>query len=64
MKRILFAVLAVTVPAVIPLAAQTIVFDSQTKDFGKVTEGERVKHVFKFSNKGSATLEIRSAEST
>ena len=36
----------------------SIVFDSQVKDFGKVTEGETIKHVFKFANKGEAMLEI------
>jgi len=40
----------------------SIVFDSTTKDFGKVTEGEKLKHIFKFTNKGTATLEINSAE--
>lgn len=40
----------------------TLVFESATKDFGKVTEGETLKHVFKFTNKGEATLEIRNAE--
>ncbi|PYV16825.1 MAG: hypothetical protein DMG07_07025 [Acidobacteria bacterium] len=66
MRQTFFGVLAVTIAGVISLPAQspTIVFDAQTKDFGKVTEGERLKHVFKFSNKGAATLEILSAQST
>ena len=41
-----------------------IVFDSPSKDFGKVTEGQVLKHIFKFTNKGTATLEILNAEST
>jgi hypothetical protein len=36
----------------------SIVFDSITKDAGKVTQGETVKQVFTFTNKGSGTLEI------
>jgi hypothetical protein len=48
------------------LAAQekgpAIVFDSTTKDFGKVTEGETLKHVFKFTNKGQTTLDIVKVE--
>jgi hypothetical protein len=44
--------------------APAIVFDSITKDFGNVKEGETLKHIFKFSNKGQATLEILSVEPT
>jgi hypothetical protein len=36
----------------------SIVFDSIIKDAGKVTQGETVKQVFTFINKGSGTLEI------
>ena len=35
-----------------------IVFDAVTKDLGKVAEGQQLKHVFKFTNKGNGTLEI------
>jgi hypothetical protein len=36
-----------------------IVFPAgQTKDFGKVTAGETLKHIFKFNNKGQAPLQI------
>ncbi len=38
--------------------APAIVFDSQTKDFGTVVEGDPLKHIFHFTNKGSATLKI------
>jgi hypothetical protein len=52
--------------AFLPVQAQTggpsIVFDSPTKDFGKITEGEVIKHVFKFTNKGNSTLEIFKVE--
>ena len=37
-------------------------FESQTKDFGKAVEGEVLKHVFKFTNKGNETLEIAKIE--
>jgi len=40
----------------------SMVFDSPLKDFGKVLQGEMIKHVFSFSNQGSATLEILSVE--
>ena len=38
----------------------SISFDAQTKDFGKILEGEKLKHVFKFVNKGTRTLEVLS----
>jgi hypothetical protein len=40
--------------------APSIYFDSQTMDFGKILEGQKLKHVFKFANKGTATLEVLS----
>lgn len=39
-----------------------ISFDSLAKDLGKVTEGETIKHVFRFTNKGDTTLEIFKVE--
>ncbi len=39
-----------------------IAFDGTGKDFGTVTEGESLKHVFIFTNKGDATLEILKVE--
>ena len=36
----------------------TIVFDGLVKDFGRVVEGDTLKHVFKFANRGNAPLEI------
>ncbi len=44
--------------------APTIVFDSLNQDFGRVMEGELLKHVFTFTNKGTATLEILKVESS
>jgi hypothetical protein len=40
--------------------APSISFDAQTKDFGKILEGEKLKHIFKFVNKGTQTLEVQS----
>ncbi len=62
MKRFSLMVLAAAPLALLPVLAREkaprIVFDSQTKDFGKVAEGQPLKHVFRFTNKGNATLEI------
>jgi hypothetical protein len=38
--------------------APSMVFDSLVRDFGKVMQGETIKHIFRFSNNGSSTLEI------
>jgi hypothetical protein len=35
-----------------------IVFDSDTRDLGKVWEGDELKQTFKFTNKGDGQLEI------
>jgi hypothetical protein len=68
MKRFLVTFVTLTSVLALSLSAQTpsptIVFDSLSKDFGKAVEGEKLKHVFKFTNKGQGTLEILSAEST
>jgi hypothetical protein len=49
-----------------PMPAQdkhaAIAFDNQNKDLGKVTEGETIKHIFKFTNKGDAVLEVLKVE--
>ena len=42
----------------------SIVFDSMIKDVGKVTQGETIKQIFAFTNKGSGTLEIMSVQPT
>jgi hypothetical protein len=42
--------------------APSMVFDNPAKDFGKVMQGETIKHVFSFINKGSSTLQILSVE--
>jgi hypothetical protein len=42
--------------------APSIIFDNSAKDFGKVIQGEMLKHVFSFTNQGSTTLEILGLE--
>lgn len=42
--------------------APSMVMDNPVRDFGKVMQGETIKHVFSFSNKSSTTLEILSME--
>lgn len=64
MKRMLLLLCAcfVAIAGFGALAAQDraprIVFESQSMDFGKVTEGETLRHVFKFKNEGGAPLRI------
>jgi hypothetical protein len=65
-----FGVLAcvVLILAMLLLQAQdkvpVISFDNLIKDFGKVTEGQVLKHKFRFTNKGSVPLEILKVESS
>ncbi len=42
--------------------APSIAFDNVSRDLGRITQGEAVRQVFSFSNKGSGTLEIISVE--
>ncbi len=44
--------------------APAIVFDDPVIDFGKIMQGETVKHRFRFSNQGSSNLEILSVDIT
>ncbi len=66
MKRILPVLLAILVLGLIALQAAekvpVIAFDTVAKDFGTITEGQSLKHVFTFKNKGDATLEIMKVE--
>ena len=66
MKRLSLFLCIVLVAGVLPLPAQdkhpSIVFENQAADHGKVTEGETIKHIFKFANKGDAVLEILKVE--
>jgi hypothetical protein len=66
MKRLCSAMWMCLIAGLMTLSGQdkapSIVIDNPAKDFGKVTQGETIKHVFSFSNKGVATLEILSVE--
>jgi hypothetical protein len=68
MKRFFLPACVLLVTAV-PLFAQnatgpSIHFDSMVKDFGKMLEGEKLKHVFKFVNSGTETLEVLGVEAS
>lgn len=62
MRRSFLGVWTILVIGFLPLFAQqkapAIVFDSETKDLGKVQEGDEIKQLFKFTNKGQGQLEI------
>jgi hypothetical protein len=66
MKRLLPVLLAILALGLVMLQAAektaVIAFDGITKDFGTVMEGESLKYVFTFKNKGDATLEILKVE--
>lgn len=66
MKRLSFIFWIILSAGVFSLPAQekrpSIVFENLFADRGKVTEGEIIKHIFKFANKGDATLEILKVE--
>ena len=66
MKRLLPVLVVFLMAGLLALGsavkAPSIVFDSTSRDFGTVTEGEILKQVFTFSNKGDATLEILKVE--
>ena len=44
--------------------APVIEFDKDSYDFGKITDGDKVTHVFKFTNTGKTPLIIQSATAT
>lgn len=66
MKRLLPVLPAILALGLITLQAAektaAVAFDSITRDFGTVTEGERLKYVFTFKNRGDAVLEILKVE--
>jgi hypothetical protein len=68
MKRACFLFCAIIIMGMLTLSAQEkgpkIVFDSTTKNFEKVSEGETLRHVFKFTNAGTQTLEIIRVDSS
>ena len=66
MRRIFPVLFSILVLGLVALGAAekapVIAFDGIAKDFGTVTEGQSLKHVFTFKNKGDATLEILKVE--
>lgn len=62
MKRMSLAVLGILALGIAALYGQekvpNIVFNGLMKNFGKVTAGETLVHVFSFTNKGNGVLEI------
>lgn len=45
-----------------PGSAAVFTVDKETHDFGKITQGEKVSHSFKFRNTGGSDLVISSAQ--
>ena len=68
MKRFIVIICALLAAGLLPLMAQqkgpSIEFDSVNKVVSKVTDGEIITQVFKFTNKGDAQLEILAVEPT
>jgi hypothetical protein len=60
--RLLVSVLVWTVASLTNVIGQgkgpSISIENSSRDLGKVTQGEVIRQVFAFSNKGSGTLEI------
>jgi len=68
MKGMFLRLCAVAALNLLPLLAQEtgprLAFDSATVDLGKVSDGEPLHHVFKFTNQGGSTLEIREIQAS
>jgi len=66
MKRLIPIIVIIVTTSMLPLSAQqkgpVIEFETLTKLAGKVTDGEIINLVFKFTNKGDAQLEILAVE--
>ena len=61
--RLILLLMLGAVPLVSQSKAPSISFLNGTiREFGKVTAGETLVHVFKFTNKGDATLDITKVE--
>ena len=62
MKRFCSAMWMCLIAGLMALSGQdkapSMVFDNPVRDFGKVMQGETLKHVFIFTNKGSDALSI------
>jgi hypothetical protein len=69
MKRAIFVFISVGVViwgaiSLVPRRYPQFFIEAKTKDFGLVIEGKPLIHVFKFSNQGSAPLDILRLDST
>ena len=57
MKRIVLTLLLVLFP-LLAYAQPSIVFDSETYDFGPVSDVDTIEHIFEFTNTGDKELLI------
>jgi len=57
MRNVLLIIFVLLFPA-ISYSQPSIEFDAETKDFGRVTAGERIEHVFEIRNTGDEELSI------
>ncbi|WP_162341994.1 DUF1573 domain-containing protein [Cyclobacterium salsum] len=70
MKRLVTLVLAMVVGAGVAIAQEKAVdgpvisFEESSKDFGDITQGDKVENVFKFENTGNAPLIISNVAAT
>jgi len=58
MKKIFFPIFLLVFP-LISYAQPSVSFDSQSYDFGQVSQGKSVEHTFQVSNVGDAELIIQ-----
>jgi len=70
MKRLLTVVLAVVLSTALAVAQEkpvngpVITFESDSKDFGDIKQGDKVENVFKFENTGNQALIISNVAAT
>lgn len=70
MKRLVTLVLAMVVGAGFAMAQEkavewpVITFEESSKDFGDITQGDKVENVFEFENTGNAPLIISNVAAT
>jgi hypothetical protein len=70
MKRLLTVVLAVVLSTAFTVAQEkpangpVITFESDSKDFGDIKQGDKVENVFKFENTGNQPLIISNVAAT
>ena len=57
MRKIAFLIFLFVLP-VIAYAQPSITFDSQSYDFGQVSQGKSIEHTFEISNAGDTELII------